>query len=80
VSAAALAQVMDLDSPTWAGEASFGEVDSCPSCGHPESVHRLLLTPFGSFVICHEPTESGECFRVRHAGGIPFGACRRDPP
>jgi hypothetical protein len=80
VSSVALAQVADLDSPPWASEASDIEVDSCPSCGHPGSVHRLLLTPFASFVICHEPTESGECFRVRHAEGIPFGACRRDPP
>jgi len=80
VSAAALAQAADLDSPPWSVEASSDGVDSCPSCGHPESVHRLLLTPFVSFVICHEKTESGECFRVRHAEGIPFGACRRDPP
>jgi hypothetical protein len=75
-----LAEAADIDSPPWASEASYGEVDSCPSCGHHESAHRLLLTPTVSFVICHEPTGSGECFRVRHAEGIPFGACGRDPP
>jgi hypothetical protein len=80
VSAAALTQAADFDSPPWAAEDSHGEFDSCPSCGHPESVHRLLLTFFVSFVICHEPMESGACYRVRHAQGIPFGACRRDPP
>jgi hypothetical protein len=80
MSVAALTQGADFDSPPWAVEDCYSEVDSCPFCGHPESVHRLLLTPFVSFVICHEPTGSGECFRVRHAAGIPFGACRRDLP
>ena len=79
MSAVALALASDLDSPPWACEESYGEADSCPSCGHAESAHKILLTPTISFVICHEPTESGECFRVRHAEGVPFGACRRDP-
>jgi hypothetical protein len=79
VSAVASAQVADLGSPPWAVEASYGEADPCPSCGHPESAHKILLTPTIYLVICHEPTESGECFRVRHAEGVPFGACRRDP-
>lgn len=80
MSAAALTQVAALDSPPWAVEDFVGDVATCPACGHSEPVHRLLLTPFVSIVICHEPTESGECFRVRHAAGIPFGACRRNPP
>ena len=53
--------------------------DSCAVCGHPEEVHELLLTSTICWVICHESTEDGECFRVRHARGIAFGACRRDP-
>jgi hypothetical protein len=56
------------------------EVDSCVVCGHPEGAHQLLLTPTVTYEICHESTEDGECYRVRHSHGIPFGACRRDPP
>ena len=55
------------------------ESGSCAICGHPEEAHELLLTSAISWVICHEPTDQGECFRVRHARGIAFGACRRDP-
>lgn len=54
--------------------------DACPACGHSEFLHQTVLTSFGSFVICHEETGDGECFRVRRAEGIPLGACRRDPP
>ncbi len=55
------------------------ESGACPVCGHSEEVHQLLLSPAGSYVICHERTEDGECFRVRHSLGISFGACRRVP-
>ena len=55
------------------------ESGACPVCGHPEEVHQLLLSPAGTYVICHERTDEGECFRVRHSLGISFGACRRDP-
>ena len=55
------------------------EVDSCGVCGHPEGVHQLLLTSAVSYVVCHEPTDDGECYRVRHSLGIAFGACRREP-
>ena len=61
------------------GQAAI-EVDSCVVCGHPEGAHQLLLTPTVTYEICHESTEDGECYRVRHSLGIPFGACRRDPP
>ena len=54
------------------------ESDSCAVCGHPEESHELLLTSTICWVICHETTGDGECFRVRHARGIAFGACRRD--
>lgn len=52
--------------------------DACPACGHSEFLHETILTFSGSFVICHEETEHGECFRVRHSEGIPFGACQRE--
>jgi hypothetical protein len=52
--------------------------DACPACGHSEFLHETILTSSGSFVICHEETEHGECFRVRHSEGIPFGACQRE--
>jgi hypothetical protein len=55
------------------------EIGACIICGHPKEAHELLLTSAISWVICHESTEDGECFRVRHARGIAFGACRRDP-
>ena len=51
---------------------------ACPACGHSEFLHETILTSTGSFVICHEETEHGECFRVRHSEGIPFGACQRE--
>ena len=57
---------------------AFGEVDSCAACGHSQDAHETVLTPETSFVICHEPTRHGECYRVRHSEGIPFGACQRD--
>ncbi len=78
MSAAVLADTAELDSPPWASDASCGEVDSCPACGHPNLAHRILLTQIASFMICHELTEYEECYRVRHAQGIPFGACWRD--
>ena len=52
--------------------------DACPACGHSGFLHETILTFSGSFVICHEETERGECFRVRHSEGIPFGAWRRE--
>ena len=66
-------------SPTSETDQVGGETGSCPVCGHPEDVHELLLTSTVTLVICHESTEDGECFRVRHARGVAFGACRRDP-
>lgn len=65
--------------PTRAVEPVDIESGSCAICDHPEEAHELLLTSAVSWVICHEPTDQGECFRVRHARGIAFGACRRDP-
>lgn len=55
------------------------QADVCSACGHSESAHEILLTSTVSWLICHESTDEGECFRVRHARGIAFGACRRDP-
>ena len=52
--------------------------DACPACGHSEFLHETLLTSLGSFIICHEETENGECFRVRHSEGVPFGACQKE--
>ncbi len=52
--------------------------DACSACGHSEFLHETILTSTGSFVICHDETEHGECFRVRHSEGIPFGACQRE--
>ena len=66
-------------SPTAALDPVATGVGSCAVCGHPEEAHELLLTSTICWVICHESTEDGECFRVRHARGIAFGACRRDP-
>jgi hypothetical protein len=81
VSEAALAGSLSSDSSPTAEDDQVGiEVDSCVICGHPEGAHQLLLTPTVAYVICHESTEDGECYRVRHSRGIPFGACRRDPP
>jgi hypothetical protein len=79
MSAVAVADTPALGFPTLGQDSIDDEVDSCLSCGHPESAHELLLTSTISWVICHESTESGECYRVRHSEGIPFGACRRDP-
>ncbi len=61
------------------GIRAVGRADSCPSCGHPEFLHEPLLTSLATFLICHEETENGECYRVRHSEGVPFGACRREP-
>ena len=58
-------------------EALYGPQE-CPECHHTEFLHETLLTSIGAFAICHEATEDGECFRVRHSQGIPFGACRSD--
>jgi hypothetical protein len=80
VSAAALGESPYLGlTPIRALEPVDIESGSCALCGHPEEAHELLLTSAISWVICHEPTDQGECFRVRHARGIAFGACRRDP-
>ena len=58
-------------------ESECIETASCPVCDHPEDAHRLLLSPAGSYVICLEQMDDGDCFRVRHSLGIRFGACRR---
>jgi hypothetical protein len=71
VSAAALAQSPPTGvSPTSALDPAGIESDSCAVCGHVEEAHELLLTSTVCWVICHEATEDGECFRVRHALGI----------
>ncbi len=80
MSAAALAESPAVGTPFPSTDELAGiESDACPACGHPEEVHHLLLSPAGSYVICHERTEDGECFRVRHSLGISFGACKRVP-
>lgn len=80
MTAAVLAESLSASvSPTSSLDPVGIESDSCAVCGHPEGAHELLLTSTICWVICHEPTEDGECFRVRHARGIAFGACRRDP-
>ena len=80
MSAAAIAQSAGLDLPLPSVLDLAGSEDSsCAVCGHPEESHELLLTSTVSYVICHERTDDGECFRVRHSQGIAFGACRRDP-
>lgn len=77
------AAVLDVGGDTYpissAGIRAACNPDSCPACGHPEFLHETLLTSLASFVICHEETEYGECYRVRHSEGVPFGACRREP-
>ena len=81
MTAMAVAAPLSSDlSPTSEADQAGAEASSCIVCGHPEEAHQLLLTPTVSYVICHESTEDGECYRVRHSQGIPFGACRRDPP
>jgi hypothetical protein len=79
VSAMALAESQSPGFPPFGQNSVCDEPGLCPACGHSEVAHELLLTSTISWVICHESTEEGECFRVRHAEGIPFGACRRDP-
>ena len=79
-----MSAIAATDSPSLEFEAStlgavVEEGGVCSACGHPEGVHELLLTSTVSWLICHEATDEGECFRVRHARGIAFGACRRDP-
>ena len=77
MSAAVLAAPARFDLPSETTPDPAGtESGACAACGHPEEVHQLLLSPVGSFVICHEQTDDGECFRVRHSLGIRFGACR----
>ena len=78
MSAAVLAESPRPGLPWPSTEESEGVVTAaCPVCDHPEDAHQLLLSPAGSYVICHEQTDDGECFRVRHSLGIRFGACRR---
>jgi len=80
VSAVAIARPLSSHlSPMSDHDQVSSEVGLCAVCGHSEEVHQLLLTPAVTYVICHESTEDGECYRVRHSRGIPFGACRRDP-
>lgn len=77
MSAAVLAAPTRFDPPSESTLDPAGiESGACAVCGHREEVHRLLLSPAGSYVICHERTDDGECFRVRHSLGIRFGACR----
>ena len=79
MSAAGIAELPKFDEPSASAfEPVNIEAGSCAVCGHPDEVHEVLLTSTGSYVICHERTDYGECFRVRHSQGIPFGACRRD--
>jgi hypothetical protein len=81
VSAAAMAARLSSDlSPTAEYNRAGIEVDYCVVCDHPEGSHQLFLTPTVTYEICHESTEDGECYRVRHSRGIPFGACRRQSP
>lgn len=81
MSVAALAESSSLVLHPVSGHDLTGiETGPCIACGHPEEAHQLLLTATVTYVICHEPTEDGECYRVRHSQGIAFGACRRDPP
>ncbi len=78
MSAAVLAESSGFCLPCPSADESEGiEIAACPVCKHPEGTHQLLLSPAGSYVICHEQTDDGECFRVRHSLGIRFGACRR---
>ncbi len=80
MSAAVLTGSPRLGLPWPSTDESEGiETPPCPVCDHPEGAHQLLLSPAGSYVICHERTDEGECFRVRHSLGIRFGACRRAP-
>ena len=77
MSAAAVSAPVRFDLPSESAPDPSGiESGACAACGHREEVHQLLLSPAGSFVICHERTDDGECFRVRHSLGIRFGACR----
>jgi hypothetical protein len=81
MSAAAIAQLPKFDEPF---ASALDPIDieprGCAVCGHSEEVHELLLTSTFSYVICHERTDDGECFRVRHSQGIELGACRREVP
>ena len=80
MSAVAIAETVRFDLPRASAQDPAGvEAETCAVCGHPEEVHELLLTSTTSWVICHESTEEGECYRVRHSQGVAFGACRRDP-
>ena len=80
MSAVAMAEPLSCElSPTSEHDQIGVGIGICIVCGHPEEAHQLLLTPTVAYVICHESTEDGECYRVRHSRGIPFGACRRDP-
>lgn len=78
IAIASLADASQSDALALDGIGAVHGLQECPACHHVEFVHETLLTSVGSFEICHELTDDGECFRVRHAQGIPFGACRRD--
>ena len=80
MSAVTIAELPKFGEPSASALDPTGiESGLCAVCGHSEEVHELLLTSSVSWVICHERTDEGECFRVRHSQGIAFGACRRDP-
>ena len=81
MSAAAIAELPKLDdSSVYSLDPTILGIGSCVVCGHPEDVHEVLLTSRGPYVICHERTDDGECFRVRHSLGIALGACRGEKP
>jgi hypothetical protein len=81
MSSAAIAGLPTFDDPSASAlDPANIEAGGCPVCGHSEEVHELLQTLAFSYVICHERTDDGECFRVRHSLGIALGACRREEP
>jgi hypothetical protein len=81
MSAAVTAELPKFDEPS---ASALDPIDiqsrGCAVCGHSEEVHELLLTSTFSYVICHERTDDGECYRVRHSLGVVLGACRREVP
>jgi hypothetical protein len=79
VSAMAVVEPQDAEFEPTTLQSGSEQADVCSACGHSGSVHEILLTSTVSGLICHESTDEGECFRARHARGIAFGACQRDP-
>ena len=87
VSAAALTPVADLDSPQWAGEDSYGEIDSRarPAIVTPNRSIDYLLTPsFPSSSATNRPRRGSafafgtpRAYRSAHAGGTRLELRRR---